>query len=66
MHEVLLSIKQVRAIAAVSRRTVYRWMEAGQFPRHTRIGANSVRWRKSDIDKWVADKFGEEDQNNEA
>ncbi len=59
MHEVLLCLNEVENIVKVSGRTVRRWMDAGQFPRHTRIGANSVRWRKSDIDKWVADKFGE-------
>lgn len=49
----LLNLKQVCSITAMSRNTVYRRMDQGKFPRSVSLGGNMVRWKKSDIQKWM-------------
>lgn len=40
----LLRLKQVRTITGLGRSTIYRWMEAGRFPKPVRLGPRSVAW----------------------
>ena len=57
----LLSDVEVAALMSVSRNTVWRWADRlADFPQPVRIGG-ATRWRKSDLDKYVADlKTGEQ------
>ena len=48
----LLSVKQVATRINCSERTVYRLADSGDMPRPLKIGW-LVRWRVSDIDKWI-------------
>lgn len=54
--ERLLSLPQVLARVPKSYRTIYRWMEQELFPRAYKIGPNSVAWRESEIDQWIAEQ----------
>ena len=36
-----------------SRATLYRWMEAGRFPRPVRLGPQAVGWREDEVDEWI-------------
>jgi predicted DNA-binding transcriptional regulator AlpA len=31
-------------------------MKEGKFPKPIHLGANMVRWKKSDIDNWLAER----------
>jgi len=42
--------------------TLWRWERAGQFPRRVRLGLNSVGWRESDIDRWIAERAAPGDE----
>jgi prophage regulatory protein len=48
--------QQVEKLIKVSRPTLYRWMKAGDFPKPVHMGSNMVRWKASDIEKWLAEK----------
>lgn len=48
----LLSIKQVRHIVPVSKMTLYRWMEAGKFPRPIVNAGGLNFWSNGDIAAW--------------
>ena len=37
----------------MSRSTIYKMMQNGDFPRPVKIGPAAVRWRSSDIRAWV-------------
>ena len=37
----------------MSRSSIYKMMQNGEFPRPVRIGPAAVRWRASDITAWV-------------
>ena len=49
----LLRRRQVEEMAGLSRSSVYRLMQEGVFPRPVRVGSNAVRWRLSDIIRWI-------------
>ena len=50
----LLTIKEVTEICGISRSTIHRLMKRGLFPLPVRVSPRAVRWRKSDIDRWLA------------
>ena len=50
----LLTIKEVAKLVNFSTRKIQRWKSMGWFPKPIEIGGN-VRWRRVDIERWVAD-----------
>lgn len=48
----LLKIGDVCAQTSLSRRSVYRAMKEGTFPRNLRLSPQRVAWRESDIEAW--------------
>ena len=56
----LLSVKQVAAIAGLSRSTIYRKEAEGNFPQRVRIGPGMVRWRLPEILNWEANPEADE------
>ena len=53
MGERLLRRREVEAITGMGRSSIYRFMQAGAFPRPVRVGPAAVRWRASDITGWL-------------
>lgn len=51
----LLRRRDVERMCAISRATLYRYIKKNVFPRPIRIGPGSVRWRLSDVAKWMED-----------
>ena len=49
----LLDVRAVAALLGCSTRHVYRLADAGHMPPPVRLGA-LVRWRRQDIDAWLA------------
>jgi len=54
--DVLLGAKQVKGIIGVSNGTFYAMRHAGDFPVPVRISKNRIGWRRSDIDRWIAER----------
>lgn len=50
----LLSDRQVAALLSCSRRTVWKMASCGDLPKPVRVGSRTVRWRRTDIEAWVA------------
>lgn len=50
-----LRIAEVLDRVPVSRPTIYRLMDKGEFPKAVRIGSSS-RWIESEINNWLNDK----------
>jgi len=42
--------------------TIYKLMQAGQFPRTVRVGRRAVGWIEEEIDKYVEAKIAERDK----
>ena len=53
MEDRLLRRREVEEITGMGHSSIYRLMKAGAFPRSVRIGSTAVRWRSSDITRWV-------------
>ena len=53
MHDRLLRRRQVEEITGLSRSSIYRLMQDGEFPRPVKVGPAAVRWRASDITVWL-------------
>ncbi len=49
----LLNIKEVTAIVGVHRATIYRQINAGDFPVAIKAGPRAVRWRADEIEAWI-------------
>jgi excisionase family DNA binding protein len=50
---VLLDVRAVAALLDCSARHVYRLADSGRMPAPVRVGA-LVRWRRADLDAWLA------------
>ena len=53
MGDRLLRRQEVERITGLSRSSVYRLMQDGDFPRPVRVGPAAVRWSESDIATWM-------------
>jgi len=51
-----LRLKEVTQICAISRSTIYRFMENGTFPKNVELGPRLIAWRESDIQEWFSNK----------
>ena len=47
-------LPEVTRRCGLSRATIYRKIDRGEFPPCVRLGANAVAWYESDINRWVA------------
>lgn len=49
-----LRIRDVMAETGLSRSTIYRLEQAGDFPNRVKLSANAMGWWSADIDAWKA------------
>jgi prophage regulatory protein len=69
MEERLLKLVDVSARVGLSRSAIYSLIAQGKFPTQVHIGPKAARWRKSEIDAWIAgivDKDRTEEQRGVA
>ena len=48
----LLTLKDICALLALARSTVYELMKAGNFPSPLHVTKRLVRWRRIDVERW--------------
>ena len=53
MKDRLLRRRQVEEVTGMSRSSIYRLMQDGEFPRPVRVGPAAVRWKASDLTAWL-------------
>ena len=49
----LLRLPQVKDLTGLSRASIYRYVDAGEFPRPVKLGARAVAWHASDVEAWI-------------
>ena len=52
-----IRLPQVKEITCLSKSSIYRLMEQGDFPKQVALGARSVVWVKSQVEEWCAQKM---------
>ena len=62
-YQQLLRIDDVISRTGLSRSTIYRMMNDGEFPRSRRVGRQSVVWLETDIAEWI-ESLPESDPND--
>ena len=50
----LLRLLEVKQLVGLSASAIYRRLGAGNFPSSVSIGPKSVRWRRRDVEAWLA------------
>jgi len=48
-----LRLRQVVSVTGLSRMTIWRLEQAGEFPRRRQLGPRSVAWLECDVERWM-------------
>ncbi|WP_312594209.1 helix-turn-helix transcriptional regulator [Stutzerimonas nitrititolerans] len=56
MRERFLRFGSVAELVGLSRTTIYRMEQQGQFPKRVKLGSNSVAWKMSEVLTWMSAK----------
>ena len=57
LHRVFVRLPQVKELTCLSKSSIYRLMDEGNFPKQVLLGARSVAWVKSYVEDWCAQKI---------
>ena len=60
----MIDVREVATILKISTRSVWRLVSRGELPQPIRLGRN-VRWRCSDIDRWIETKINDSRQTDD-
>lgn len=52
-----LRLKEVTALTALSRSSIYKFMAEERFPQTLSLGDRAVAWLESEIDEWMEEKL---------
>ncbi len=58
----ILRLPEVVQRTGYKRSSIYDLMKRGLFPKSKKIGAQAVGWDSDEIDRWVDDKLGVNDE----
>ena len=51
-----IRLPQVKELTCLSKSSIYRLIEEGDFPKQIPLGARSVGWVKSQVEDWILSK----------
>jgi len=51
-----IRLPQVKELTCLSKSSIYRLMDEGDFPKQIPLGARSVVWVKSQVEDWILSK----------
>lgn len=59
MHELrVIRFCELKKKVGASRSTIFRWERDGRFPKHFKLGENSIGWIQADIEEWLLTRAG--------
>lgn len=50
----LVRLPEVKDRTGLSRTSIYRKMDAGEFPLAIKLSTNAVAWRETELERWIA------------
>jgi prophage regulatory protein len=50
----LVRLPEVKDRTGLSRTSIYRKMDAGEFPSAIKLSKNAVAWRETELERWIA------------
>ena len=57
----ILRLRDVMEKTGLARSTVYKYIEAGTFPKPIDLGGRSVGWVDEEINDWILEKINQRD-----
>ncbi len=58
-----LRLKEVMAITALSRSSIYKFMSEERFPQTISLGDRAVAWLESEVEEWMEEKLQHRELN---
>ena len=52
-----LRLPEVLNLVGVTRSTLYRWMDAGTFPKQIHLGPRTIVWNEREVVQWMEDRM---------
>ncbi len=59
-----LRLKEVIAVTALSRSSIYKFMNEQRFPQSLSLGDRAVAWVETEIEEWMEEKLQQREPNN--
>lgn len=56
MADRIIRAKEVQQLTGLSRTTLWRFENKGEFPRRVSLGANTVGWKLSEVQNWIQER----------
>lgn len=56
MQEAIKRLHDICEITGLSKTSIYRMMDAGNFPKSVKLGVRSVGWLQSEVDTWISNR----------
>jgi prophage regulatory protein len=53
----IVSPKEVQRALGMSKSTLWRWVQVGQFPKPAKIGPGRIGWLETDVATWIESRF---------
>lgn len=63
IQQKIIRFPQVKELVGLSRSTIFREEQRGQFPKRRRIGPHSVGWLLPEIEHWISTRTAVASQN---
>lgn len=56
MQNQIFKLSEVKQITRLSSSTIYRLVQAGEFPKPIKLAAHASGWLERDIEAWIQDR----------
>ena len=56
MSHQILKLKEISSLTKLSSSTIYRLVQAGEFPKPIKLAAHASGWLERDIEDWIRDR----------
>ncbi|AAW87593.1 DNA-binding protein [Aliivibrio fischeri ES114] len=57
-----LRLKEVMALTALGRSSIYKFMSEGRFPQTISLGDRAVAWVESEVEEWMHERLSQRDE----
>ena len=57
-----LKLKEVMALTALGRSSIYKFMEESRFPKSVSLGDRAVAWLESEVEEWMYERLSQRDE----
>lgn len=58
----IIRLKEVILLTGLARSTVYKFINAQEFPKQVSLGGRSVGWIESEVEAWIVEKIEARDR----